>query len=87
MARRDAERIEREKRVQAVLADFYHSQAEVERIHREAADATAPFETSIRDAVRALDGLDETRAGIAELTGLSLIRVREYLAESATPAC
>jgi hypothetical protein len=80
VARRDAERIEREKSLQAALADLYQAQAEVERIHNTAAAAAVPFELAIRDAVRALDELDETRAGIAVLTGLSTARVREYLA-------
>jgi hypothetical protein len=84
VARRDAERIAREKHLQATLADFYHAQGEIERIQNEAEIAAAPFEASIQVAVRALDSLGETRAGIAGLTGLSLPRVREYLAETLT---
>lgn len=84
VARRDAERIEREKRLQDALADFYHAQAEVERIHAAAVAAAAPFDGSIRKAVRALEELGETRAGIAGLTGLSTSRVREYLVGPAT---
>jgi hypothetical protein len=90
VARRDAERIAREKKLQAVLADFYHAQSEVERVRREADAATAPFDAAMRDAVRALNALDEGRAGIAQLTGLPPVRVREYLADAslvtATPA-
>jgi hypothetical protein len=86
VARRDAERIAREKHLQATLADFYQAQGEVERIHNEAEIAAAPFEASIQDAVRTLDRLGETRAGIAGLTGLSLPRVRECLAETAVDA-
>jgi len=86
VARRDAERIAREKHLQATLADFYQAQGEVERIHNEADIAAAPFEASIQDAVRTLDNLGETRAGIAGLTGLSLPRVRECLAETAVDA-
>ena len=83
MARRDAERIEREKRLQTVLAEFFHAQGEAERI-REAADvAAAPFDATMRDSVRTLDALGETRAGIANLTGLPLTRVREHLADDA----
>ena len=82
VARRDAERIAREKKLQDILADFYHAQSEVERIRREADAAATPFDIAMRDAVRALDALDEGRAGIAELTGLSLATVREYLAET-----
>lgn len=81
MARRDAARIEREKRIQAALADFFHAQGEVERIQVEAETAAAPFEASIREAVLTLDGLGETRSGIAELTGLSLAHVRQYITE------
>lgn len=79
VARRDAERIEREKRLKSVLADFFHAQGEVERIHAQAQDAAAPFEAAIGGAVHALDGLGETRAGIAALTGLPVMRVRQYL--------
>lgn len=84
MARRDAERIEREKRLQATLADFFHAQGEVERIQAQAQTAATPFEAVIGETVRALDDLGETRTAIAELTGLPLHRVREYLAD--TPA-
>ena len=84
MARRDAERIAREKQLHAILADFYQAQGEVERIHCAAHIAAVPFEDSIRAAVSALDSLGETRAGIAGLTGLSLPRVREYLVETAS---
>ena len=80
MARRDAERIAREKTVQATLAEFFHAQGEIERIHVEAEKMAAPFERTARDAVRALDRLGETRSGIADLTGLSVVRVRDYLA-------
>lgn len=86
VARRDAERIARDKHLQAALADFYHAQGQVERIHQEAETATAPFEASIQEAVRTLDRLGETRAGIAGLTGLSMPRVREYLTESVVDA-
>lgn len=82
VALRDAERIMREKQLEATLADYFHAQGEVERIHRDAEAAAAPFEASIHDAVRALDRLGETRAGIAGLTGLSLPRIRDYLAEA-----
>ena len=82
VARRDAERIAREKKLQDILADFYHAQSEVERIRREADAAATPFDDAMRDAVRALDALDEGRAGIAELTGMPLARVREYLADT-----
>lgn len=81
MARRDAERIARDKTVQATLAEFFHAQGEIERIHVEAEKAAAPFERMARDAVRTLDRLGETRSGIAELTGLTLVRVRDCVAD------
>lgn len=86
VARRDAERIAREKAVQATLAEFFHAQGEIKRIHVEAEKTAAPFDRTARAAVRALDRLGETRSGIAELTGLSVVRVRDYLAEESGPA-
>lgn len=83
VARRDAERLAREKSLQAALADLYHAQAEVERIHDAAAKTAAPFDLAIREAVCALEGLGETRAGIAALTGLAPARVRGYLSDAA----
>ena len=79
VARRDAERIAREKAVQAELAEFFHAQGEIERIYAEAGKVATPFEQIARDAVRALDRLGENRTGIAELTGLPVARVREYV--------
>lgn len=55
---------------------------EVTRIHNDAEAAAAPFEAAIREAVRLLDCLGETRAGIAELTGLSLPRGRSGLSDA-----
>lgn len=81
VAQRDAERIKREKQIEAALADFYQAQGEVERIHRAAEAAAAPFEAAIRESVRSLDRLGETRPGIAGLTGLSASRVRECLSD------
>jgi hypothetical protein len=81
VARRDAQRLAREMQLQTVLADFYHAQGEVERIHREADAAAAPFAASMREATHALEGLGESRAGIATLTGLTPAQVREYLVE------
>jgi hypothetical protein len=86
VARRDSDRIAREKKLQATLADFYQAQGAVERIHSDAKIAAAPFEASIREAVRTLDQLGETRAGIVGLTGLSLPRVRECLTEPSSGA-
>lgn len=83
VARRDAQRIAREKSVQAALAEFFHAEGEIERIHAEADKAAAPFEQITRNAVRALDRLGETRTGIADLTGLPVMRVRDYVLEDA----
>ena len=80
MAQRDAERIKRERQLEAALADFYEAQGEVERIHRAAEGAAAPFEATMRESVRSLDRLGETKPGIARLTGLSLSHVRGCLA-------
>lgn len=81
VALRDAERIEREKRLRTTLAEFFQAQGEADRIRSAADQAAASFDTAMRDAVRALDALGESRTGIASLTGLPLTRVREYLAE------
>ena len=80
MAQRDAARIEREKSIQAALADFFQAQGAVERIEAEAAKAAELHVAVMRTAVCTLENLEETRGGIAELTGLSQSRVREFLA-------
>ncbi|HTJ66670.1 MAG TPA: hypothetical protein VL551_04000 [Actinospica sp.] len=81
VALRDAERIEREKRLRTTLAEFFQAQGEVDRIRSAADQAAASFDAAMRDAVRALDNLGESRTGIASLTGLPLARVREHLAD------
>jgi hypothetical protein len=86
VALRDAERIRREKQLEAALADYYQAQGEVDRIHAAAEVAAAPFEATVRDALRSLDRLGETRAGIAGLTGLPLPSVRDYLSDAAATA-
>lgn len=89
-ARRDAERLERERKVDAALADFYESrmQAEVIRetsrvkvakILREAEQAALEPLKAAHAAVMALKELGETREQIAELTGLSVSEVRVHL--------
>lgn len=83
VARRDAERIAREKAVQAALIEFFQAEGEIERIRAEAEKAAAPFDAAMRDALRTLDRLGETRAGIAALTGVPPTRVREHLASEA----
>ena len=84
VARRDAERIAREKAVQEALAEFFQAQGEVERIHAAAAMTAAPFDAMMREALRALERLGETRTGIGDLTGVPVARVRDYLADDGT---
>lgn len=79
VARREAHRIEREKRLQATLAELFHAQAEAERIRTAAERAAAPFEEAVRRSVIAIEALGETRSGIASLTGLPFSRIRDYL--------
>lgn len=79
VARRDAQRIAREKAIHAALAEFFQARGEIDRIRAQAEQAAAPFEQAARDAVRALHRLGETRTGIADLTGLPTARVREYV--------
>ncbi|MBR7827579.1 hypothetical protein KDK95_14770 [Actinospica sp. MGRD01-02] len=83
VARRDAERIEREKRLAATLAEYFHAQGEADRIRAAADEAAAPFDAAMCAAIHGLEALGETRRGIASLTGLPLCRVREQLAEHA----
>jgi hypothetical protein len=94
-ARRDADRIAREKAVQAALTDFFHAtetaatihadaKTKAERVLAEAADAARPYDDAVRDAVRELERLGETRADIIDLTGLSAMQVRQYLAKGST---
>jgi len=61
--------------------EFFHAQGEAERIRAAADEAAAPFDAAMCDSVRALEDIGETRAGIASLTGLSVSRVREHLAD------
>jgi hypothetical protein len=86
VARRDAARIAREKAVQAALAEFFQAQVERERIYAEAERSVAPCDVAMRDAVRNLSRLGESRAEITELTDVPSARVREYLAELPSPA-
>jgi hypothetical protein len=85
VAHRDAERIAREKAVQESLAEFFQAQDQIDRIRVAAERAGVPFDEAMRDAVRRLDHLGESRTGIAELTGLPLTRVRGYLAADVAP--
>jgi hypothetical protein len=85
VARRDAERIARERAVQVALAEFFQAQGEAERLRVEAETAAAPFLQAALEALRSLDRLGETRTGIAELTGLPVARVRDFLTDAETP--
>ncbi|WP_157882265.1 hypothetical protein [Streptomyces rubellomurinus] len=96
-AARDAERLRREKQVEAALTDFYEQTGRAEQLRASAsaraakvlADAEAAAvepERRAREAVVALHGLGEPRDQIAELTGLALGDVRTILAESAGSA-
>ncbi len=90
-ARRDADRLRREKAVESALADFYEETAHAEHIRAVAMDraqklladaeaAAAAPEERARAAVPALHELGETREQIGELTGLALTDIRGMLA-------
>lgn len=89
-ARRDAERLRREKAVESALADFYEEMqraAHIRAVARTRAEKllAAAEETAFRPeerarvAVATLSELGETREEIAELTGLALTDIREML--------
>lgn len=93
-ARRDAERLRRERMVDGALADYYEATARAgavreqarvraERLVEQAELAAAEPERAARAAVLRLHDLGETREQIADLTGLRLAEVRTLLAESA----
>ena len=90
-ARRDAEHLERERRVESALADFFEGKGaatdlraearrKAERLVADAETASAVPEESARKAVVALRELGETQPQIAELTGLTTSEVRAALA-------
>ncbi|WP_194908994.1 hypothetical protein [Catenulispora rubra] len=89
-ARRDAERLERERKVEAALADFYEcrmraeaireaARVRVAKILREAEAAAREPLNAAHTAIMALKELGETREQIAELTGQSVTEVRIHL--------
>jgi hypothetical protein len=90
-AARDAERQQRERQIEAALADYYEARARVEGI-REAARARADAAladgkraaaepaAAVNAAIRTLRDLCDTNAEVAELCGLTLAEVRERLA-------
>ncbi len=93
-ARRDAERLRRERMVDGALADFYEAMARAEalreqararaaRLIEQAELAAAEPEQAARTAVARLHNLGESREQIADLTGLRPVEVRAMLAESA----
>ncbi|MFD9691859.1 hypothetical protein ACFWXO_39560 [Kitasatospora sp. NPDC059088] len=93
-AARDAERLQRERRVESTLADFYEQTGRAEQLRASAsaraakvlADAEAAAkepEQRAKLAVVRLQALGEPRDQIAELTGLPLAEVRAVLAEAA----
>lgn len=93
-ARRDAERLRRERRIEAALADFYEATGTAEQIRaaaqRKAARVVEEGETAAREsdaaackAVRELRALVETNAEVADLCGVAASAVRAMLAEPA----
>ena len=95
-ARRDAERLERERKVESALADFYESRMRAEvireaarvkvaKILKEAEAAALEPLRAAHAAVMALKELGETREQIAELTGLSVTEVRVHLGSTWEP--
>lgn len=90
-ARRDAERMERERRLESALADFYEhteaaavlraeAQRKAERLIADAETAAAVPEGAARRAVAVLRELGESQPQIAELTGMNIAEVRACLA-------
>jgi hypothetical protein len=81
-ARRDAERLRRERDLEAALVDFYAALARIEKIRAKAAHDAEPFERDADEAVRRMASLGEPVATIAELTKLPSSQVRGILAGS-----
>lgn len=86
-ARRDAERLVREQRIEAALADYFESagragqiradgRQRAEKIIADAEVSAAESDVAARRAVRALRDLGQTNAEVAELCGLSVTVVR-----------
>jgi hypothetical protein len=86
-ARRDAERLVREQKIEAALTDFFEASGRAAQIRADGkqraekvltdAEATAAeSDQAARRAVRALRDLDQANAEIAELCGLSVTAVR-----------
>ncbi|MEU9891120.1 hypothetical protein [Sphaerisporangium sp. NPDC051011] len=86
-AARDAERLMRERQIEAALADFFESWGRAEQIRQEAGHRAKKIldyaerearqaDIDAGEAIRALRKLDQTNAEIAELCGLSVPIVR-----------
>lgn len=95
-AQRDAERMRREARIEAALADYYQAAAEAGQIRaagrRKADGITTAAEkaagrplAAARDAVRRLRDLLGGNAEVAELCGISTATVRGILATRPAP--
>ncbi len=78
-ARRDAERLRRERDLEAALVDFYAALARIEKIRAKAAHDAEPFARDADEAVRRMASLGEPVAAIAELTKLPSSQVRAIL--------
>ena len=79
-SRRDAERLRRERELEAALVDFFAALARIEKIRANAASDIEPFEQAAAEAVRRMGQLGEPVASIAELTQLPNGHVRAALA-------
>ena len=84
-ARRDAERLKRERELEAALIDFYAALAHIEKVRAKAACDAAPFEHDAEEAVRRMARLGEPVAAVAELTKLPSTQVRAILADAKVP--
>jgi hypothetical protein len=86
-ALRDAERLVREQRIEAALADYFESagragqiradgQRRAEKVIADAEASAAESDVAARRAIRKLRDLEQTNAEIAGLCGLSVMAVR-----------
>jgi hypothetical protein len=90
-ASRDAVREARERAIEKALADYFEAQAQTEAIRaaaREKADAlladgervAAESMTAVATAIRTLRDLCDSNAEVAELCGIPVADIREFLA-------
>lgn len=91
--RRDAQRIARERQIEATLADFFeqtqraedliaNAQARAERIVAEAQKAAEEPSARAAKAIGQLAELVETRSAVCELTGLNAGEVRDLITQA-----